>query len=1536
MNDKRPVVGHALVLGAALFACAAAADVVVNELHYEPAVKTDLAEFIELYNNGTGTVDLSGWRFERGVAYTFPASTELVPGAFLVVAEDPGSLSNLYGTAALGPYEGLLANEGERLTLRDAAGSLIDEVTYRSAFPWPLAAAGGGSSMELIHPSLDNDRGGSWRASGYPGLAAPTPGATNSVWSTNAPPAIRQVHHEPEQPGRGEPVLLTAKISDADGITNVSLSVQIVVPGAYLPAYLPLSHSTLIGHPDWPLPENPAFEDAANWAEQPMTDDGTGADMVAGDHIYSAQLAGQPTNRTLVRYRVRAYDAQGTSVRAPLFDDPSLNFAYFVYDGVPAYTTTARSVHPDGVGHVYGTNVTRALPVYWLLSRSNDLAECIAYELGDQIATVHEEARDKFNWEGAFVYDGEVYDHIRYRLRQHGDRYGAYGKRAMRIRFRTGRYLQARDRYGRKYETDWRTLNIGKLFDAHRENNYGITETLNNELWNLCGVPAPYMHPFHFRVVDSPYEAPPGTNGQYYGDFWGMFLATEDFDARFLDAHGLPDGNLYKFKQAVTNGLELRRNQGRYSVTNDWDYQNIHSNCNPAATEPWLREYINYDLWYRYHSICEAVRHYDIRYSLSFKNRAWYFDMSATNRYGRLWVLPHDSDASWGPNWNSGEDFPWYGICKWPDEPVMRQEYRNVIREFRDLVWTEEVIHQMIDELAAPITEFALADRDRWKDAPPDAGYQDWAPTSLVEKVQSMKGFAFAGWTGDSGPDVPAGGRAAHLDSLAESKGDGTNIPYTATLVSIGPTNFAVNALAFECSAFDDPQGSNTFAAMAWRLGEITDTNSPCYEPAAPICYEIVPVWQSGVLTAFVNTVAIPSGVTQVGHTYRARVRMQDMSGRWSHWSAPVQFTAGAPDNDVALAGHLRVTELMYYPPAGSDYEFLELHNTSGDTVLDLAGARIEGGIEFTFAAGATLSTGAYLLVVRADPTNDFATFKTHYGLGAEVPVAGPYSGRLSNDGEPVRVLSAAGGTVLASLDYNDGAGWPTAADGAGHSLVPLQQQTQDTGLLDYGGHWRASARIGGSPGRADPDPVTDLLVNELMAHTDYTNGAPWQDSNDWIELFNAGDTLIALGDWYLSDDRSDLTKWRVTTTNLAPGAFVTFAEVTDFHTNATTGFGLNKAGEAVFLSYLPGNTNDRVADAVRFDAQEPDRSYGRFPDGGPNWYALVPTPDTTNGLPEQRAVFSRLMVEPAPTPAHPADNTFDEYVELYNPGEAPVDLWNAVGPWRVTGQVEFMLPAGLSLGAKHYLVIVSFDPTNTTARSAFLSTYGLGEGEIQLQGPWAGNLANGGGRLALQRPQSGDGPTDPVSWVTVDELVYFHAQPWPDGTEAGRPLARKTMRWAGSAPGSWYAATEPGPGPVCGLYATNQTPKWWLLAAHADWTNEFDTRALGDFDLDGLATWAEYIAGTDPTNPASCFVLRIGQSNGAYTVWFDGVRAEADYDGATRYYWLDRGSSLTAADWSVQTGYNHVPGGNRPIVHSEEPASNRAVRFHKARVRLE
>jgi hypothetical protein len=148
-------------------------EVVINEIMHDPPYGAEGTEFVELCNRGTSTVDLSGWRITGGIAFVFPAGSKIGPHGFLVVAANPAKLKSVYGDLPMaGQYEGRLRHGGELIRLVDAADNLANEVEFRAGGDWPELAHGGGSSLELLHPWMDNARGSAWRDSDESGKGA--------------------------------------------------------------------------------------------------------------------------------------------------------------------------------------------------------------------------------------------------------------------------------------------------------------------------------------------------------------------------------------------------------------------------------------------------------------------------------------------------------------------------------------------------------------------------------------------------------------------------------------------------------------------------------------------------------------------------------------------------------------------------------------------------------------------------------------------------------------------------------------------------------------------------------------------------------------------------------------------------------------------------------------------------------------------------------------------------------------------------------------------------------------------------------------------------------------------------------------------------------------------------------------------------------------------------------------------------------------------------------------------------------------------
>jgi len=139
------------------------AQIVINEIMYNsPDGGQDSTEYIELFNNSSAAVDLSGWNFTSGINFTFAAGTSIEANAYLLVAGDAAAMMATYGVTAIQWESGGLSNGGESIELADADGNEMDVVEYDDGFPWPSQADGDGPSLELCSPDKDNNNGANW------------------------------------------------------------------------------------------------------------------------------------------------------------------------------------------------------------------------------------------------------------------------------------------------------------------------------------------------------------------------------------------------------------------------------------------------------------------------------------------------------------------------------------------------------------------------------------------------------------------------------------------------------------------------------------------------------------------------------------------------------------------------------------------------------------------------------------------------------------------------------------------------------------------------------------------------------------------------------------------------------------------------------------------------------------------------------------------------------------------------------------------------------------------------------------------------------------------------------------------------------------------------------------------------------------------------------------------------------------------------------------------------------------------------------
>jgi len=157
-------------------------EIVINEIMFHPISENGDDEYVELFNRGAKTADLSGWRFTEGIDFTFPTNTTLAPDAYLVIARNATNLLVRYPQLSpqntVGDFGGALSDAGERLALARPEDSItlnpdqtlttnfyyvvVDELTYGDSGQWGRWADGGGSSLELVDPHSDNRYASNW------------------------------------------------------------------------------------------------------------------------------------------------------------------------------------------------------------------------------------------------------------------------------------------------------------------------------------------------------------------------------------------------------------------------------------------------------------------------------------------------------------------------------------------------------------------------------------------------------------------------------------------------------------------------------------------------------------------------------------------------------------------------------------------------------------------------------------------------------------------------------------------------------------------------------------------------------------------------------------------------------------------------------------------------------------------------------------------------------------------------------------------------------------------------------------------------------------------------------------------------------------------------------------------------------------------------------------------------------------------------------------------------------------------------------
>lgn len=223
------------------------------------------------------------------------------------------------------------------------------------------------------------------------------------------------------------------------------------------------------------------------------------------------------------------------------------------------------------------------------------------------------------------------------------------------------------------------------------------------------------------------------------------------------------------------------------------------------------------------------------------------------------------------------------------------------------------------------------------------------------------------------------------------------------------------------------------------------------------------------------------------------------------------------------------------------------------------------------------------------------------------------------------------------------------------------------------------------------------LWINEALPQN-LTGLADNQGEREpWIELYNAGATPINLTGYALANGYANLSQWAFPPgATIQPGQFkVIIADGEPAESTASewhTGFRLSAGAGSVVLAWSPGGAT-QVLDYLNYTNVPPDRSYGSYPDGQgverQEFYRVTPGGTNDNTAAPIVVYINEWMAANTSGLINTNNgNRFDDWIELYNPGNTPANLAGYYLSDNLANKTQFKIPPGYVIPPHGYLLV--------------------------------------------------------------------------------------------------------------------------------------------------------------------------------------------------------------------------------------------------------
>jgi hypothetical protein len=340
----------------------------------------------------------------------------------------------------------------------------------------------------------------------------------------------------------------------------------------------------------------------------------------------------------------------------------------------------------------------------------------------------------------------------------------------------------------------------------------------------------------------------------------------------------------------------------------------------------------------------------------------------------------------------------------------------------------------------------------------------------------------------------------------------------------------------------------------------------------------------------------------------------------------------------------------IYADGSNSGMQWIELFNPF-ETSISLSDCNLAVNTDeyvYEFPQGTIMEGGTYKIVCVQE-----STFLGQYPTVSSSELVEGFNYSFTENTVKMSILSS-DSVVMNSIDISIENGWPMIEFAGNYSMGVTPYYSNNT----EGHNWNWSLNAYGTPGAKNVlFDYSGLVFSEVMSSNGETILDENQESDDWIEIYNASDHAINLTGLFISDNTSEPWEYEFPSASglesiLWPDeCVIVWADKDEEQGMYHANFKLTRDSvETIVLSYYDG-FKYRTIDEVTIDNLEKDKSFQRtsMSDDDSWLVSAVPTPGIYSITTSDQIVGNvDLTTKLYPNPAHEMFNV-DIQLEEYS-----------------------------------------------------------------------------------------------------------------------------------------------------------------------------------------------------------------------------------------------------------------------------------------------